>query len=63
MKILVTGAFGNIGKAVIEDSYKRGHEIIVFEIDNKKTHKDARKYRKKIKKVIFGDIRNFKSVS
>jgi nucleoside-diphosphate-sugar epimerase len=62
MKIFFTGAFGNIGKAVIEESYKRGHEIIVFEIDNKKTRKDARKYRKKIKNVIFGDIRNFEDV-
>ncbi len=62
MKILITGAFGSIGKAVIDEAYKHGHEIIVFEIDNKKTRKDARKYRNKIKKVIFGDIRNFEIV-
>ena len=54
MKILITGAFGNIGKAVIDESYKRSHEIVVFEIDNKKTRKDARKYRKKIENVFFG---------
>ena len=41
MKILVTGAFGNIGKAVIEKACKRDHEIIVFEVDNKKTRKDV----------------------
>lgn len=62
MKILITGAFGSIGKAVIDEAYKHGHEIIVFEIDNKKTRKDARKYRNKIKKVIFGDIRNFEII-
>lgn len=62
MEILITGAFGNIGKAVIEEAYKRGHKIIVFEIDNKKTRKDARLYNKKIRKVIFGDIRNSNSV-
>ena len=62
MKILVTGAFGNIGKAVIEEAYKKNHEIIVFEVDNKKTRKDAHKYQKKIKNVIFGDIRNFENV-
>ena len=62
MKILITGAFGNVGKATIEESYKRGHEILVFEIDNKKTRKDARKYRKKIKNVLFGDIRNLEDV-
>jgi nucleoside-diphosphate-sugar epimerase len=61
MKILITGAFGNIGKAVIEEAYKRHHEIIVFEVDNKKTRKAAGKYRKKAK-VVFGDIRNLENV-
>ena len=59
MKILITGAFGNIGKAVIEEAHKRGYEVIVFEIDNKKTRKDARKYRKKVQNMFFGDIRKF----
>jgi nucleoside-diphosphate-sugar epimerase len=63
MKILITGAFGNVGKAVIEESYKRGHKIIVFEIDNKKNRKVARKHRKKITKIFFGDIRNSKDVT
>ena len=62
MNILITGAFGNIGKAVIEEAFKHGHEIIVFEIDNKKNRKDARKYQNKIKKVIFGDIRDYEIV-
>ena len=62
MKILITGAFGSIGKAVIEEAHKRNHEITVFEIENKKTRKDAHKYRNKIKEVIFGDIRNFEDV-
>ena len=62
MNILITGAFGNIGKAVIDEAYQRGHEILVFDIENKKTRKDARKYRTKLKKVLFGDIRNFEDV-
>ena len=62
MRILITGAFGNIGKAVIEEAGKRHHEVIVFEIENKKTRKDACKYREKIKDVFFGDIRNFEDV-
>ena len=63
MRILITGAFGNIGKAVIEEASKRHHEVIVFEIENKKTRKDACKYREKIKDVFFGDIRNFEDVN
>jgi UDP-glucose 4-epimerase len=62
MKILITGAFGNVGKAVLEESYTRGHEIIVFEIDNKKTRKAAREYRNRITSLFFGDIRNFEDV-
>jgi nucleoside-diphosphate-sugar epimerase len=62
MKLLITGAFGNVGKAVIEEAFSRTHEIIVFEVDNKKTRKIARKYRKKIRNVVFGDIRNFEDV-
>jgi UDP-glucose 4-epimerase len=62
MKIVITGAFGNVGKAVIEEAYNRDHEIIVFEVDNRKTRKAARKYRNKIKNVIFGDVRDFSDV-
>jgi nucleoside-diphosphate-sugar epimerase len=62
MKILITGAFGNIGKAVIEEARKRDHEVIVFEIDNKKTRKAAKSCEKEIERVFFGDIRNIESV-
>ncbi len=62
MKLLITGAFGNIGKAVMEEAYRRGHQISVFEIDNKKTRKEAKKNKKMLTEVIFGDIRNFENV-
>lgn len=62
MKILITGAFGNIGKTIIEEANRRHHEVIVFEVDNKKTRKEYRNNRKKIKETIFGDIRNFEDV-
>jgi len=62
MKILITGAFGNVGKSVIEEAHKRGHQVIVFEVENKKTRKDAGKFRKKVETVFFGDIRNFQDV-
>ena len=59
MKLLITGAFGNVGQAIIEEAFNRGHEVTVFEVENKKTLKAAKKFRNKIKTVIFGDIRNF----
>lgn len=58
MKLLITGAFGNIGKAVIKEAYRRGHKIAVFEIDNKRTRKEAGKYRRKLTGVMYGNIRN-----
>ncbi len=62
MRILITGAFGNVGKTVLEEASRRAHEVIVFEVENKKTRKDAKKFRRKVKKVVFGDIRNFDNV-
>jgi nucleoside-diphosphate-sugar epimerase len=62
MKVLVTGAFGNVGTAVIEEACSRGHDVVVFEVDNKRTRKVARKFREKVAGVVFGDIRNFEDV-
>ncbi|MFX1521664.1 MAG: NAD-dependent epimerase/dehydratase family protein [Promethearchaeota archaeon] len=62
MNVLITGAFGNIGSAVIKEAYKRNHEITVFEIDNKKTRKTAERYRNKVKDVVFGNIQDFEAV-
>ena len=59
MKLLVTGAFGNVGQIIINEAFSRGHEITVFEVENKKTLKAAKKFHSKLKKVMFGDIRNF----
>ncbi len=59
MKLLITGAFGNVGQIVINEAFNQGHEIVVFEVENKKTRKAAKKLRGKLRKVIFGDIRNF----
>jgi len=62
MRILITGAFGNIGKSVVEESLRRGHEVVVFDVESKKTRRDARKYREKIQRVVFGDVRDFDDV-
>lgn len=62
MKLLITGAFGNVGKAVLKEAHLRAHEIIVFEVNNKKTSKTAQKYRNKMSKIIFGDIRNSEDI-
>ncbi len=62
MNILITGAYGNIGKAVIDEVSKRNHFITVFEMKNSRTIRAARKYRGIVRETIFGDITNYKSV-
>jgi nucleoside-diphosphate-sugar epimerase len=46
----------------LKEAYKRNHEIIVFEIDNERTRKTARKYRNKFKDIVFSDIQDFEAV-
>jgi len=62
MNILVTGAYGNIGRAVLEEITKRNHIITVFEKLNKRTQKAAKKYRNIVSKTIFGDITKYEDV-
>ncbi len=62
MNILVTGAYGNIGKAVLEEILKRNHTITVFEKKNKRTQKAARKFKGIVKETIFGDITKYSDI-
>jgi nucleoside-diphosphate-sugar epimerase len=54
MKILITGGFGNIGQELTRELLKRGFNVRVFDIKNKKNLKIA----KSLKEVetFFGDI-------
>jgi len=61
MKVLVTGAFGNIGKYTLEYLIGRGHEVSVFDIKTKQTHKASRRFRRKVD-IFWGDIRNREDV-
>lgn len=62
MNILVTGAYGNIGRAILDEIAKRKHNIIVFEKLNKRTQLAAKKYKKIVSKTIFGDITKYEDV-
>jgi UDP-glucose 4-epimerase len=63
LNILVTGGFGNIGAIVVDECLRRGHTVSVFEVQNKRTEKLARKYRKRNVQVRFGDLRRAEDVS
>jgi nucleoside-diphosphate-sugar epimerase len=61
MKILLTGAFGNVGLSTLNELIKNDHEIRVFEIQNRKNKKLAKKFKTKIE-IFWGDLRNMEDV-
>ncbi|MHA1819535.1 MAG: NAD-dependent epimerase/dehydratase family protein [Promethearchaeota archaeon] len=62
MKVLITGAFGNIGQNTIKELMKKGVELYTFDLKNKKNYKIAKKYKKMVKKMYWGDIRKYDDV-
>ena len=56
VKVLLTGAFGNIGTSTLDELVKRGYEIRCFDVKNKDNEKTAKKYKGQIE-VMWGDIR------
>jgi nucleoside-diphosphate-sugar epimerase len=55
-KVLVTGAFGNVGTSTLEELLKNDFEITIFELKTLKNRIAARKLKNKAK-VIWGDLR------
>src|SRR5690242_10684355 len=62
MKILLTGAFGNIGMSTMHELLRQGHQVCCF-VSPRKTHeRTARRFAGKIE-LIQGDIRHSADVS
>ena len=61
MKVLVTGAFGNVGTGMLHELLKRDHEVRVFEKDTQKNRQIARRYKRKVE-IRFGDILNIRDI-
>jgi nucleoside-diphosphate-sugar epimerase len=62
MKVLLTGAFGNIGHSTLDELLKRNDDVTVFDIMN---HRNKRLYKKNYMhrvKVIWGDLRDYQLV-
>jgi len=63
MKVLVTGAFGNVGVSTLEALLaKNKYEITCFDRRTLATMKEARKFRKQVR-IVWGDLRNPKKVA
>jgi nucleoside-diphosphate-sugar epimerase len=57
MKILITGAFGNVGRCVLDQARARGHAVSALEVDNGRNRRLARKYGLPAR-TFLGDIRD-----
>jgi nucleoside-diphosphate-sugar epimerase len=57
MRILITGGFGNVGMATVDEAVSRGHSVEVFDQRTKRTEAAARRYGGRLAAVHYGDIR------
>lgn len=58
MNILITGAFGNVGRQVIIRAFSAGHCVSVMEMNTRRNRRIAFVYRRKLSQVFLGDIRD-----
>ncbi|MEA2016751.1 MAG: NAD(P)-dependent oxidoreductase [Actinomycetota bacterium] len=61
MDVLLTGAFGNVGKFTLQELLKKGCRVRVFELKTPANEKIYKKFEKDIE-IIWGDITNKKDV-
>ena len=57
MKVMVTGAFGNIGQSTVSELLAQGHTVRCFDIKTQTNEKIARRLGDQIE-VVWGDLRN-----
>ena len=62
IKVLLTGAFGNVGLSTIEELLKKGYLIRIFEVFNRKNSHIAKKFSNPNIEIVWGDIRDIKAV-
>ena len=61
MKVLLTGAFGNVGLNTLEELIKKEYNIRIFDINNSRNRKFAKKFKNKVE-IFWGDLRNSEDV-
>lgn len=62
MKVLVTGAFGNIGVSTLDVLIPRGYQVRCFDVKTKTNAKTAERYEGKAE-IVWGDLRSFDDVA
>jgi nucleoside-diphosphate-sugar epimerase len=62
MKVLLTGAFGNIGSSTLDELLMRGHQVRCFDVATRANLKKARRYARRAE-IVWGDLRSPEQVS
>ena len=62
MHVLLTGAFGTLGVATIEELLRQGHRVRCFDIPNTANTKTAKKFGSSVE-VVWGDITDADAVN
>ncbi len=57
MKVLLTGAFGNVGVSTLDELLRQGHAVRCFDLRTPTNQRTARRYGGRIE-VVWGDLRN-----
>ncbi|MFW9784918.1 MAG: NAD-dependent epimerase/dehydratase family protein, partial [Candidatus Heimdallarchaeota archaeon] len=64
LKVLLTGAFGNVGQNTLKQLIIRGHDVTCFDLPNSRNKKTSAKLSKKLCfKMIWGNILNKKDIN
>jgi UDP-glucose 4-epimerase len=62
MKVLVTGAFGNIGRSAVAELVRRGHDVRCFDLKTKANIREAKRIKMEAESVL-GDLRHPEDVA
>ncbi len=62
MHVLVTGAFGNVGRSALDELLAQGHAVRCFDLKTRANVRTARPYGDRIE-VVWGDLRNPEDVA
>ncbi|WXG43675.1 MAG: NAD(P)-dependent oxidoreductase [Promethearchaeati archaeon SRVP18_Atabeyarchaeia-1] len=61
MKILLTGAYGNVGSYVVKELLRQGYDTRTFDLRTPRNEEAAAEYVRRIE-AVWGDLRDIKSV-